>query len=138
MGKLWCGEWPRLRAPHVLPPPHHFPLALSFPSEVEQMPLLELEPFIYPDTLLEASSPDAELGSWWVLHTRPRAEKTLARRFSERGTNFYLPLYPREWRNRGRRFQSYLPLFPGYVFLRGDAAARLTALETNLVAHVIR
>jgi len=32
---------------------------------------------------------------------------------------------------------SYLPLFPGYVFLHGDGGARLAALETNLVAQVI-
>jgi transcriptional antiterminator RfaH len=32
---------------------------------------------------------------------------------------------------------SYLPLFPGYVFLLGDAQVRLGALETNLVAQVI-
>jgi len=32
---------------------------------------------------------------------------------------------------------SYLPLFPGYVFLLGDSESRLQALETNLVAQVI-
>jgi len=101
------------------------------------MPLLDLEPCIYPDNLLEASPEAVETASWWVLHTRPRAEKTLARRLSERGTGFYLPLYQREWRNRGRLFQSYLPLFPGYVFLHGDRDVRLAALETNLVANVI-
>ncbi len=102
------------------------------------MPLLELETFIQPDGLLTTPILDSDLGSWWVLHTRPRAEKTLARRFTDRGTNFYLPLYPREWKNRGRKFHSYLPLFPGYVFLCGDANARYAALETNLVANVIR
>ena len=30
-----------------------------------------------------------------------------------------------------------IPLFPGYVFLRGDAHDRLDALATNLVAHVL-
>ena len=32
---------------------------------------------------------------------------------------------------------SYLPLFPGYVFLQGNGEVRLAALETNLVAHVL-
>src|SRR5205807_8304193 len=78
-----------------------------------------------------------EVGRWWVLHTRPRAEKTLARRFQGRGIPYFLPLYHREWRSNGRQFRSYLPLFPGYVFLHGDEFARLAALETNLVAQVL-
>ena len=32
---------------------------------------------------------------------------------------------------------SHLPLFPGYLFLRGDSQARLQALETNLVANCL-
>jgi transcriptional antiterminator RfaH len=99
------------------------------------MPLLALEPFLHPEGLLAA--PPGGAGRWWVLHARPRAEKTLARRLYDRSAPFFLPLYQREWRNRGRRFCSFLPLFPGYVFLYGDAQARLTALETNLVAHVL-
>ena len=37
----------------------------------------------------------------------------------------------------GRRFTSHLPLFGGYVFFRGDAAARQTALRSNVVARLI-
>lgn len=103
------------------------------------MPLLTLEPFIYPDTLLRAPEvSDRGAASWWVLHTRPRSEKCLARRFLDRGISFFLPLYHREWRNRGRLFRSHLPLFPGYVFLSGDLQARTAALETNLVVNVLR
>jgi len=102
------------------------------------MPLLTLEPFIHPDDLLSPSAEAAPTDScWWVLHTRPRAEKSLARRFHERGVPFFLPLYRRVWRNQGRAFRSFLPLFPGYVFLRGDHHQRLAALETNLVALVL-
>jgi transcriptional antiterminator RfaH len=102
------------------------------------MPLLSLEPFIHPAGLL--GQPDvapADPGRWWVLHTRPRAEKALARRFYERDMPFFLPIYRREWRNQGRLFRSFPPLFPGYVFLHGDHQQRLAALETNLVAHVL-
>jgi transcriptional antiterminator RfaH len=102
------------------------------------MPLLALEPFIQPDDLLVSPvDPATTNARWWVLHTRPRAEKTLARRFYERKLSFFLPLYLREWRNRGRRLRSHLPLFPGYVFLHGDLQHRLVALETNLVAFVL-
>lgn len=82
------------------------------------------------------SGPD-EVQRWWCLHTRPRSEKSLARKCLARRLSFFLPLYQRRWKNQGRSFQSYMPLFPGYVFLHGDSEARLAALETNLVAQVL-
>jgi transcriptional antiterminator RfaH len=102
------------------------------------MPVLPLEPYVHPDDLL--SRPlvtESGEDRWWVLHTRPRTEKTLARQFLRRSIPFFLPLYQRQWRSRGRLLSSYNPLFPGYVFLYGDSQARLTALETNLVALVL-
>ena len=102
------------------------------------MPLLPLETYLAPEDLLDR--PVGELsarGQWWVLHTRPRAEKALARKFLGRGLAFYLPLHQRQWRTRGRLFSSHLPLFPGYVFLHGDAHARLHALETNIVVRCL-
>src|SRR5262249_33116911 len=74
---------------------------------------------------------------WWVLHTRPRAEKTLARKCLGRGTPFFLPVYQKEWRSRGRLLRSNLPLFPGYLFLRGTAEDRLHALETHLIVPTL-
>jgi transcriptional antiterminator RfaH len=102
------------------------------------MPLLALEPCLYPNDLFELPACDTT-GSerWWVLHTRPRAEKALARQCLGRQLPFYLPLHQKKWRASGRMQQSFLPLFPGYVFLRGDELARYAALETNLVANVI-
>src|SRR5947209_5995875 len=100
------------------------------------MPLLALEPFLHPADLLDQPPAD-DLGRWWVLHTRPRAEKTLARRLHGREVRHFLPLYERHWKNNGRAYRSYLPLFPGYVFLHGDQATRVQALETNLVAQVL-
>jgi transcriptional antiterminator RfaH len=101
------------------------------------MPLLPLEPFLYPDHLLAPEAAPPEEGRWWVLHTRPRTEKALARSFLHRGINFFLPLQKREFRNRGRALTSYLPLFPGYVFLHGEGPQRLQALETNMVARAL-
>jgi transcription antitermination factor NusG len=100
------------------------------------MPILPLEPFLFPEDLLSKPAGDDD-GRWWVLHTRPRAEKSLARRFLGRQVSFFLPLHRHQWRNRGRTFTSHMPLFPGYVFLRGSADDRLAALTTNLVANVL-
>jgi transcriptional antiterminator RfaH len=101
------------------------------------MPLLPLESFVFPDDLLTNPFPLDQGERWWVLHTRPRAEKSVARRFLHGGVRFYLPQYERRWRSRGRTLSSFMPLFPGYVFLFGDSDARLTALATNLVANVL-
>jgi transcriptional antiterminator RfaH len=102
------------------------------------MPLLALEPFIYPEHLLDQpANCDVGTGRWWVLHTRPRAEKTLARRLHDRRMSYFLPLYQRQWKKGGRAFRSFLPVFPGYVFLHGDDQARIAALETNLVAQAL-
>lgn len=98
------------------------------------MPLLELEPYVCPPNLLSDAD---EAGQWWALHTRPRAEKSLARRLLARHIAFFLPLYHREWRSGGRLRSSYLPIFPSYIFLRGDGEARQHALETNLVVRAL-
>jgi transcription antitermination factor NusG len=102
------------------------------------MPLLPLETYLFPRDLFENptySRPGP--ARWWVLHTRPRAEKALARQVLARNLPFFLPLHRRQWRSRGRVQSSYLPLFPGYVFLHGDNHARVAALTTNLVANVL-
>jgi transcriptional antiterminator RfaH len=104
------------------------------------MPLLPLEPYVYPPELLVAGNGAAPAGepAWWAVHTRPRAEKTLARKLLVAQVRFFLPLYRKEWRSRGgRQRSSYLPLFPGYLFLNGDDKARLVALQTNQVAQLL-
>jgi transcriptional antiterminator RfaH len=101
------------------------------------MPLLTLETFVHPEGLLDGAEVTPHPGRWWALHTRPRAEKALARKCLDYALSFFLPLYQHQWRNRGRLFCSHLPLFPGYVFLHGDEETRLAALETNLVANVL-
>jgi transcriptional antiterminator RfaH len=104
------------------------------------MPLLPLEPFVYPDSLLlaPAAVPSHESGPrWWVLHTKPRAEKALTRKLLQRGVPFFLPLHKRQWRNRGRLHSSYLPLFPSYVFLQAEHEGASRTLETNLIARIL-
>jgi transcriptional antiterminator RfaH len=102
------------------------------------MPVLPLEPFVNPAELF-SQTPDLERGPsrWWVLHTRPRAEKVLARNLLQRGSSFFLPLFQRDRRIRGRLVSSHLPLFPGYLFLLGDDQARIQALTTNTVAQTL-
>src|SRR5262245_25467511 len=86
------------------------------------MPLLPPEPAVFPEDLFLREQPsDNGEQSWWVLHTRPRTEKSLARAAWEDQTTFFLPLYTHRWRKNGRLFKSTLPLFPGYLFVYTDA-----------------
>jgi transcriptional antiterminator RfaH len=102
------------------------------------MPLLEAEPCLYPDTLFaDPTHAGSEDGRWWVLYTKARMEKSLARKLRGKGVSFYLPLYHQSWKANGRMRSSYLPLFPGYVFLFGDDSARVAALETNLLCSTL-
>lgn len=101
------------------------------------MPFLPAEPFVYPEKLLEEPAAHPCDGQWWVLYTKPRAEKSLARRLHGRGVPYFLPLYKRKYTSAGRTFTGFLPLFPGYLFLFGGYDERLHALETNLVSRTI-
>jgi transcription antitermination factor NusG len=101
------------------------------------MPLLREEPCVFPENLFLGPVEKNEEDRWMVLHTKPRSEKALARRLLNKQVAFFLPQFRKEWRHRGRRLSSYLPLFPGYVFLYGNWEARLHSLETNLVANTL-
>lgn len=99
------------------------------------MSLKPLGEFVYPEDL--PLHPEATEGLWWVLHTRPRAEKVLAQRFHLERRGYFLPLRKKELRGGGRIRYSYIPLFANYLFVRGTAEVRRAALETNRVAAVI-
>lgn len=99
------------------------------------MPLLAPEPTLHPETLFE-TVPSA--GGWWALGTQPRSEKSLARRLRDKDVAYFLPLARRRWKRNGRAFNSYLPLFPGYLFVFGGDDDRLAALQTNLVTRTLQ
>ncbi|MBI3462556.1 MAG: antitermination protein NusG [Planctomycetes bacterium] len=98
------------------------------------MPILELEPSIFPDGLL---SDPALNRDWWAVYTKPRQEKSMARELLAGEQPFYLPLVARRQIIRGRVRISHLPLFPGYLFLAGDHEGRLLALQTNRAVCVL-
>jgi transcriptional antiterminator RfaH len=102
------------------------------------MPLLPAEPSCFPPGLLEGTAEDVRAGrAWTVLHTKPRQEKSLARRLTKGSVPFYLPTVTRRNRISNRLMTSHVPLFPGYVFLLADPAERLRCLETNCVVRTL-
>lgn len=105
------------------------------------MPILAKEPSVYPETLLEDDGESALEGTgcgerqWWLLYTRVKQEKALARQLLNYQIPFYLPLVVRHHVYRGRKVRSHLPLFSGYLFLYADDYERGISLSTNRIAH---
>jgi transcriptional antiterminator RfaH len=101
------------------------------------VPILAKEDDLFPEHLLEDSAAEGLL-PWWALYTLPRREKELMRRLRAMGIGFYSPLVERRNKSPGGRVRkSYLPLFPGYVFMRGEEVARHRALTTNCVSKTL-
>jgi transcription antitermination factor NusG len=69
-------------------------------------------------------------GSWYALYTRHQHEKTVAQILTNKGFEILLPLYStaRRWKDRTKLLS--LPLFPSYVFLRGDLERWLAIMTT--------
>jgi len=103
------------------------------------MPILPVEPDIFPEDLLEQDRPEPDSGTqWWALYTLPRREKDLMRRLRAMGVSHYAPLIKRRTKSpSGRVRTSHVPLFAGYVFLRGQEDDRYQSLKTNCVSRCI-
>ncbi len=102
------------------------------------MPILPEEPDIFPEDLLEADGHEDSAVRWWALYTLPRREKELMRRLRVWGLGHYGPLVKQRGRTpKGRIRTSYIPLFPGYVFLRGTDADRYQAMTTHCVSRTL-
>src|SRR5262245_17204027 len=101
------------------------------------MPLLAPETMLFPSDILDRATGLDTGARWWVIHTRPRAEKSLARKLLKLDLAFYLPTLCQSWLANGRRLKSCLPLFPGYVFLHARSEDRATVLATRTVANFL-
>lgn len=80
---------------------------------------------------------DEFVGCWWVAHVKPRQEKALAWELLHSGRSYFLPMYDKTLRSRGRSWNSQVVLFPGYLFLCGQEEDRLAALQGGRVVRMI-
>ncbi|MFV2068318.1 MAG: UpxY family transcription antiterminator, partial [Pirellulales bacterium] len=101
------------------------------------MPILAPETSIYPASLLDEPNRLLDEHKWWAIHTKPRQEKSLARELLQQEIPFYLPLVAKNRLMRGRKVESYIPLFTSYVFLCGSDEQRVESLKTNRVAYTL-
>lgn len=80
---------------------------------------------------------ESELTRWFVLRTRSRQEKAVARDLQGRGVAHFLPLVG-QVRYYGRnKVSRRVPLFPGYVFLHGSLEQAYEADRSDRVAQLI-
>jgi transcription antitermination factor NusG len=70
------------------------------------------------------------ISSWTAVYTRHQHEKIVAQMLTAKGFEVFLPLYESMRRWRDRRKLLNLPLFPGYVFVRGAIERRLHVVTT--------
>ena len=92
-----------------------------------------MNPNVTPHKPEAACSPS---GAWWAVYTRHQHEKTVAGMLENKGFQVFLPLYESERRWKDRAKTLTLPLFPGYVFVRGELERRLQIVSTP-GAHMI-
>jgi transcription antitermination factor NusG len=81
--------------------------------------------------------PPAE--SWYALHTRPRHEKAVVQRLSDRGVETFLPMVREVHRWSDRKKSIELPLFTCYVFARvaPNKIERLNVLRVDGVLGLV-
>ena len=74
---------------------------------------------------------------WYAVAVKPRHDKAVCRTLENKGYEAIAPLYMKRYRQASRWRESELPLFPGYVFCRFNAQARLPILMTPGVIQVL-
>ncbi|HEY1580280.1 MAG TPA: UpxY family transcription antiterminator [Terracidiphilus sp.] len=74
---------------------------------------------------------------WCAVYTRHQHERSVGEMLEAKGYEVFLPLYEsmRRWKDRQKLL--LLPLFPGYVFVRGALDRRLPILTTPGVHMII-
>ena len=67
--------------------------------------------------------------NWFALYTKHQHEKVIARNLTYKGFETFVPQYQvaRNWKDRVK--QIYIPLFPCYVFFKGDLERRLDIMK---------
>jgi transcription antitermination factor NusG len=85
----------------------------------------------------EVSVTSRETTPWWALYTRHQCEKMVAETLTCKRFEVFLPLYAsiRRWTDRQKTL--FLPIFPGYVFVRGGLDRRLEIVMTPGVQTIL-
>ena len=77
------------------------------------------------------------IANWYTLCTKPRMEKKLRTMLQSWHIWNVLPTYVKTSKFQRRTVKNELPLFPGYIMARLDAAERLRVLKTNMTFAIL-
>ncbi len=92
---------------------------------------------MFPESLLDQPA-GSRYDSWFAMYTLARQEKELMRRLRPLNIAHYGPMIEQRKRSpQGRIRKSYVPLFTGYVFVRGDEVARHDAVSTGCISRCL-
>ena len=101
------------------------------------MPILNEEISLYPNDLLDGLGQAVSERRWWLVYTKSRQEKALARHLLGSEVPFYLPLVKTTSVRRGRTQAVHHPLFTGYLFLFGSDEERVCSLTSNRISRIL-
>jgi transcription antitermination factor NusG len=86
---------------------------------------------------LDLFAPELNEALWYVLHTKSRHEKKVAEDLGALKVPHFLPLIETVRFYGKRKFKVAEPLFPGYVFLRGNLEQAFAADRTKRIAQIL-
>ncbi|HUU46027.1 MAG TPA: transcription termination/antitermination NusG family protein [Acidobacteriota bacterium] len=94
---------------------------------------------------IPASAPDTptveiairEGARWTAVMTKPRCEKAFARYCEGAKVPSYLPLRKRVGRYQRRTVTTWLPMFPGYVFVQYDPARPAELVNSHKIVRIL-
>jgi transcription antitermination factor NusG len=75
--------------------------------------------------------------NWYAVCTRHQHEKTAARILEYKEFEVFLPLYKARHRWKDRFKEVYVPLFPGYLFVREELRRWLAIITTPGVSSIV-
>jgi transcription antitermination factor NusG len=85
----------------------------------------------------EGVFPERE-GNWYVLHTKSRQEKVVAQDLESMGVMYFLPLVTQVRFYGNRKAKVRIPLFPGYLFLKGAVDDTYGIDRTKRLAGILK
>ena len=75
---------------------------------------------------------------WTPVSVRPRCEKIVAQYARGIGLTYYLPLRRRIARYQRRNVETFLPMFPGYLFVQISQSDAERLVRCNKIARILR
>ena len=74
---------------------------------------------------------------WTAAHTKARCEKVVARYCDSHSIAHYLPLQRRAKRYQRRTVETWIPMFPGYIFVQLAPEMHTILLQSHRIAAIL-